>query len=140
MPDGPAANELRYEAIGDSITAGHKAIHVLPGVSQLPTTENNDVFSSWVRRLADAWATSDWRVVAKSGMGATQVRSTLAMTVEWPCRAYAPFHNPNCDAWDFQEEGWQADVVTINLGIPPPHPPPKHARNTTDEHEYQCHF
>lgn len=116
VPAGPRTNELRYEAIGDSITAGHKTNGVVPGVAQNPTTENNDVFQSWVRRLADGWATSEWRVVAKSGIGASQVRSERPIAFQFPCRSYTPNHIPTCSPWNFEDEGWEADVVTINLG------------------------
>lgn len=97
LPPGPFENELRYEAIGDSISSGL------------------DVFKTWVRRLADSWATSDWRTVARSGGSVTQATShEKTMKEHWLCRRYALFGEPCPAEWSFAT--WQADVVTINLG------------------------
>ena len=114
VPDGPRDNELRFEAIGDSISAGHK-IYVPAGVHQAATTQNEDVFRTYVRRLADAWATSEWRTVARSGASVTQTsHPEKTMLEHWGCRQYSFFGVPCQGQWSPQE--WQADVVTINLG------------------------
>eukprot|EP00441_Pelagodinium_beii_P020735 CAMPEP_0197657408 /NCGR_PEP_ID=MMETSP1338-20131121/44606_1 /TAXON_ID=43686 ORGANISM="Pelagodinium beii, Strain RCC1491" /NCGR_SAMPLE_ID=MMETSP1338 /ASSEMBLY_ACC=CAM_ASM_000754 /LENGTH=630 /DNA_ID=CAMNT_0043233767 /DNA_START=42 /DNA_END=1934 /DNA_ORIENTATION=- len=109
-----ASSHLRYEAIGDSITAGFK---VTGTAQEQATPRNEDVFKTYERHLADAWGTSDWRVVAKSGIsilpylgGAEKV-----MELEFPCRTFWADWQGSCPiAWDFED--WQADVVSINLG------------------------
>merc|ERR1712066_180804 len=107
---GPSDSELRYEAIGDSITAGFK-VTVEAGSSQGPTAANEDVFETYERHLADAWATSEWHVIARSGISVTPYGAEKVMQQQWPCRS---FSWGTCTApWDFS---WQADVVTINLG------------------------
>jgi len=106
--------ELRYEAIGDSITAGFK---VTGTASEAATPQNEDVFQTYVRHLADAWGTSDWRVVAKSGISILPYGSgsEKVMAQEWPCREFWAEWQGACPVqWDFSV--WQADVVTINLG------------------------
>ena len=57
---------LRYEAIGDSITAGFKV--TAASAAEPATIANQDVFQTYVRYMADAWGTSDYNVIAKSGV------------------------------------------------------------------------
>merc|ERR1719188_30246 len=107
---GPNGSELRYEAIGDSITAGFK-VSVEPGSSQGPTAANEDVFETYERHLADAWATSEWHVIARSGISVTPYGAERVMQDQWPCRSFS--WGTCAVPWDFN---WQADVVTVNLG------------------------
>lgn len=105
---------LRFEAIGDSITAGFKATATT--AAEPSTIANQDVFQTYVRYMADAWGTNDYNVIAKSGVSILDYGTTgVAMSQEFPCREF----------WDTWQEGcpqlhdfssWQADVVTINLG------------------------
>jgi len=114
LPLSTAFSELRYEAIGDSITAGFK---VTGTASEQATPENEDVFKTYERYIADAWGTSDWRVVAKSGISILPYAggAEKVMELEWPCRTFWAEWQGSCPAeWDFTL--WQADVVTINLG------------------------
>eukprot|EP00928_Gymnodinium_smaydae_P046865 TRINITY_DN31243_c0_g1_i1.p1 TRINITY_DN31243_c0_g1~~TRINITY_DN31243_c0_g1_i1.p1 ORF type:complete len:1186 (-),score=176.85 TRINITY_DN31243_c0_g1_i1:366-3452(-) len=110
LPAFPSTT-LRYEAIGDSITAGFK-VYLPPGSLVSPSPENEDVFQTYERHLADAWRTEDWRVEARSGISVTPYSSEKVMAEQWPCRSFA--WNACPMAWDFAQ--WQADVVTINLG------------------------
>ena len=57
---------LRFEAIGDSITAGFKATATT--AAEPSTIANQDVFQTYVRYMADAWGTNDYNVIAKSGV------------------------------------------------------------------------
>eukprot|EP00931_Biecheleriopsis_adriatica_P019818 TRINITY_DN1339_c0_g1_i1.p1 TRINITY_DN1339_c0_g1~~TRINITY_DN1339_c0_g1_i1.p1 ORF type:complete len:605 (-),score=79.24 TRINITY_DN1339_c0_g1_i1:73-1695(-) len=107
------ASELRFEAIGDSITAGF-ATKWLPGQARGATLENSDVFDTYSRFLADGWSTSEWHVAARSGIAAFPYASyEKPMSQQWTCKRYvfAPTACP--EQWSFD---WQADVVTINLG------------------------
>jgi len=112
-PLQPSAHgeELRYEAIGDSITAGY-AVMDSPGSPEGVTLENSDVFQTYERFLADSWSTSDWHVAAKSGISVTDYGGEVVMQERWGCRTFSWVPCPG--TWDFQS--WQADVVTINLG------------------------
>jgi len=105
---------LRYMAIGDSITAGFKAL-IEPGTGVQPSAANEDLFKTYGRHLADAWGASDWHVVARSGIAATSYDPNVkTMDEQFPCRDFT-WGGTNCPAqWDFSN--WQADVVTINLG------------------------
>eukprot|EP00929_Paragymnodinium_shiwhaense_P046415 TRINITY_DN2362_c0_g1_i1.p1 TRINITY_DN2362_c0_g1~~TRINITY_DN2362_c0_g1_i1.p1 ORF type:complete len:660 (-),score=89.91 TRINITY_DN2362_c0_g1_i1:171-2150(-) len=110
---GPRESELRVEVIGDSITAGY-ATKWQPGQATGATLENSDVYDSYARYLADALATSEWQVVAKSGIPVVQYApSEKPMADQWVCRAFtwAPSSCPR--EWEFS---WHADVVVINLG------------------------
>jgi len=113
----PNANNkmIRFEAIGDSITAGYKVL-VPPGVSDPATIANQDVFHSYIRFMADAWGTTDYQVIAKSGVSILDYGTTgIVMPQEWLCREYWAGWEGGCPAlWDFGN--WQADVVVINLG------------------------
>jgi lysophospholipase L1-like esterase len=113
----PLASALRYEAIGDSITAGFK-VTVPAGSGAVPATpENEDVFKTYVRHLADAWGILDYHVVAKSGISILPYGNGLekVMAQEWPCRSFWAAWQGGCPVlWDFTS--WQADIVTINLG------------------------
>jgi len=75
---------LRFEAIGDSITAGFKPI--------VPRIKNEDVFQSYSHFMADAWKTEDFNVIAKSGISilpATNPPSAeVVMSKEWPCQFF----------------------------------------------------
>jgi len=108
-------NMIRFEAIGDSITAGYKVL-VPAGVSDPATIANQDVFQTYIRYMADAWGTTDYQVIAKSGVSILDYGTTgIVMPREWPCREYWDGWEGNCPGlWDFSD--WQADVVTINLG------------------------
>jgi len=113
----PNANNsmIRFEAIGDSITAGFNVL--TPAlVSEPATIENQDVFQTYIRFMADAWGTTDYQVIAKSGISILDNGQTgVVMPLEWPCREYWGGWEGGCPAlWDF--DSWQADVVTINLG------------------------
>ncbi|CAE7482205.1 celE, partial [Symbiodinium pilosum] len=109
-------DELRVEFVGDSITAGWLVLND-PGsyVNQNQTGE--DIFQTWDRHLADAWGTSNWRAVARTGIAI------------FPYTAYglqfhrikdrflcSEFSYSQCcpNPWDFNK--WQADVVVINVG------------------------
>lgn len=107
-----ALSGLRYEAIGDSITAGWNDL--LPaGTEHDGGSKGEDLFSTYEYRLAQAWNLSDWRAVARSGIGAISVDGALPMHDEYLC---STFHDGSgCSRpWDFSS--WQADVVTVNLG------------------------
>ena len=106
---------IRFEAIGDSITAGYK-VTVPPGVIVDATIENQNVFKTYVRLLADAWGTTDYQVIAKSGISILDYGTTgVIIPEEWPCREYWGAWEGECpELWDFST--WQADVVAINLG------------------------
>jgi len=106
---------LRFEAIGDSITAGFK-VTVPVGAQDPATIENQNVFKSYIRYMADAWGTTDYQVIAKSGVSILDYGTTgIVMPREWPCREFWREWQGSCPAeWDFN--GWQADLVTINLG------------------------
>ena len=108
-------NMIRFEAIGDSITAGYKVL-VPPGAPDPATIANQDVFQTYIRFMADAWGTTDYQVIAKSGVSILDYGTTgIVMPEEWPCREYWAGWEGSCPAlWDFSS--WQADVVTINLG------------------------
>ena len=73
---------------------------------------SQDVFKSWVRHVADAWNTTDWRVVAKSGIGVLPNEFGLGMKDRFPCRQWSSLWCTTL--WDFQL--WQADVVLVYLG------------------------
>jgi lysophospholipase L1-like esterase len=114
--DDPNADNtmLRFEAIGDSITAGFK---VTSNSAYDPLTiENQDVFQTYIRFMADAFGTSDYNVVAKTGVTMLDYAQTeVSMPLEWSCRQFWNKWQVSCPSlWDFSS--WQADVVTINLG------------------------
>jgi hypothetical protein len=105
---------IRFEAIGDSITAGFK---VTSNSAYDPLTiENQDVFQTYIRFMADAWNTSDYNVIAKTGVSMLDHGQTeVTMPLEWSCRHFWDKWQVTCPSlWDFSS--WQADVVTINLG------------------------
>mmetsp|Transcript_118890 Transcript_118890/g.296592 ORF Transcript_118890/g.296592 Transcript_118890/m.296592 type:complete len:945 (-) Transcript_118890:417-3251(-) len=111
-PVARGTSELRYAAIGDSITAGF-AVMESAGSTVGATLANSDVFQTYERYLADAWSTSDWSVVARSGISVTPYGGEVVMKDRWPCRSFS--WTGSCPAeWDFGS--WHADVVTINLG------------------------
>ena len=105
---------LRFEAIGDSITAGFKVTS--KSASEPSTIANQDVFQTYIRYMAEAWNTEDYNVIAKSGVSILDYGTTgVVMSQEWPCRQFWDTWQGACPAlWDFST--WQADVVTINLG------------------------
>lgn len=108
------AAELKLEVIGDSITAGF-ATKWQPGQPTGATVENSDVYDTYARYVADGLGTSDWSVVARSGIPVYPYSATEpAMARQWVCRNY--FWAPaSCEKeWDFST--WRADVVIINLG------------------------
>eukprot|EP00931_Biecheleriopsis_adriatica_P019819 TRINITY_DN1339_c0_g1_i2.p1 TRINITY_DN1339_c0_g1~~TRINITY_DN1339_c0_g1_i2.p1 ORF type:complete len:590 (-),score=90.84 TRINITY_DN1339_c0_g1_i2:84-1676(-) len=107
------ASQLRFEAIGDSITAGF-ATKWQPGQARGATLENSDVFDTYARFLADGWSTSEWHVAARSGIAVTPYASyEKPMSQQWTCKRYVFAPTPCPQQWTFD---WQADVVTINLG------------------------
>jgi len=57
---------LRFEAIGGSITTGFRVTS--NSASDPSTIANQDVFQTYFRCMADAWGTSDYQVIAKSGV------------------------------------------------------------------------
>ena len=61
-------NMIRFEAIGDSITAGYKVLVPSSRASDPATLANQNVFKTYIRYMADAWGTSDYQVLAKSGV------------------------------------------------------------------------
>eukprot|EP00929_Paragymnodinium_shiwhaense_P046416 TRINITY_DN2362_c0_g1_i2.p1 TRINITY_DN2362_c0_g1~~TRINITY_DN2362_c0_g1_i2.p1 ORF type:complete len:643 (-),score=70.03 TRINITY_DN2362_c0_g1_i2:399-2327(-) len=110
---GPRESELRVEVIGDSITAGY-ATKWRPGQPTGATLENSDVYDSYARYLADALGTSEWHVVARSGIPVVRFSpSEKPMADQWVCRSYAWAPSSCAGDWDFS---WHADVVVINLG------------------------
>jgi len=114
---------LRYMSLGDSIAAG---MHTLRGAVALgaaggsvPSAQevaaNENVFESYSRHLADAWATTDWRVVARSGISVVQFGWDEKPFADlFLCRDYVNGRENCSTPWDFSF--WKADVVTINLG------------------------
>lgn len=60
-------NMLRIEFVGDSITNGFKV--TAQSASEPATIDNQDVFLAYPRLLADAFNTSDYQVIARSGKG-----------------------------------------------------------------------
>merc|ERR1712107_629986 len=79
--------EIKYDAIGDSITAGF-AVMEPPGSQVGATLANSDVFQTYERYLADAWGTTDWRSIARSGISVTPYGGEIIMGERWPCRAF----------------------------------------------------
>ena len=65
---------LKIEVLGDSITAGFAAHG---SASNL----NSDQYASYVRFLAQKLETQDWRVVARSGIGAQQIGGDMPLQV-----------------------------------------------------------
>lgn len=106
---------LRFEAIGDSISAGFKVTST--SASEPSTIANQDVFQTYIRYMADAWKTEDYNVIAKSGVSILDydAKTGVVMSKEWECRQFWDTWQNSCPSlWDFSK--WQADVVTINLG------------------------
>ncbi|EOD11629.1 hypothetical protein EMIHUDRAFT_214491 [Emiliania huxleyi CCMP1516] len=111
------ANPLRLEAIGDSITAGFQVL-VPPGGLYPQDATKSDIFKTYERRLADAWGTWDWRVVARSGISVSlSTGGTGMMSDQLGCAEYwwADWQG-SCPREQWLDGGWQADVVSINLG------------------------
>lgn len=107
----PSISGLRYEAVGDSITAGWNDL-LSPGDDD-GGSKGEDVLKTYEYHLAQGWGTNDWRAVARAGIGAVEVDGALGMEAEYLC---STFHEgSSCSRpWDFTT--WQADVVTVNLG------------------------
>merc|ERR1712000_64139 len=113
----PEATKLKFEAIGDSITAGFK-VDCHPGGGS-PTTANEDQYETYVSHLADVWGTDDWNVIARSGIGAGPVSGAGGTILEeYKCRDYSSLRCSDWgeQQWDFGLESRQPDVVTINIG------------------------
>lgn len=111
--DPPAPAGLRYEAIGDSITAGWN-IDLPAGTEHDGGTKHQNAFETYEYLLAKAWGSDDWRSVARSGIGAIPVDGALPMRDEYLCSSFHD-EDSNCPRpWNFSK--WQADVVTVNLG------------------------
>jgi lysophospholipase L1-like esterase len=99
------AQGLRYEVIGDSITAGFK-------VTGPPATSTEDVFKTYEHHLKEHWGVEDWSVIARSGIGVTDGWGQRPMHEQYVCSS---FEFSGCPTqWDFSK--WTADVVSINLG------------------------
>ena len=117
VPLALPSNPLRLEVLGDSITAGYQA---LAEYGQTFSLGLEDVFSSYERRMADAWGTWDWRVVARSGIPVSLVEEDPAgsgiISGQYDCRVHWWTGGAgSCPtAWDHAQ--WQADVVIINGG------------------------
>lgn len=56
---------LRLEVVGDSISAGFKV--TATSASEPGSSYNQNVFKAYPKLLADAWQTTDYQVIAKSG-------------------------------------------------------------------------
>jgi len=111
---GPAASELKVEIIGDSITAGF-ATKWQPGQPTGATLENSDVYDTYARHVADGWGTSEWRVVARSGIPVYPYSDAeRPMAEQWVCQNFFWAPSTCAKPWDFDD--WKADVVIINLG------------------------
>ena len=109
----PVPKGLRYEAIGDSITAGWN-VYLPAGTENDGGTKAQDVFKSYEYLLAKAWGWDDWRAIARSGIGAIPVDGSLPMRDEYTCSSFHDEEGGCPLAWNFSS--WQADVVTVNLG------------------------
>jgi lysophospholipase L1-like esterase len=101
----PPAHGLRYEVIGDSITAGFK-------VTGAPATSTEDVFKTYEYYLKEHWGIEDWSVIARSGIGVTDGWGQRPMHEQYVCSSFEFSGCP--EQWDFFK--WTADVVSINLG------------------------
>lgn len=103
--------QLRYEAVGNLITAGWK--------TNPPYADfygDSDVFLSYTRFYADAWRTSDWTVVAKSGIAVTDANYDGGIIGRFNCAEYYFDKSASCPRpWDFAN-GEEMDVVTMNSG------------------------
>jgi len=83
------------------------------GPTEKEGSHSEDVMSTYEFHLAQAWGTSDWRAVARAGIGAVEVDGDLGMGDQYSC-AYFHDYGPCQKPWDFSS--WHADVVTVNLG------------------------
>jgi len=104
---------LRMEVIGDSISAGWDAM--LPAGSpdkDENETNTEDLFRTYEKHLADDFGITDWRVVARAGMGVTERDGQFGMIEEYLCSSF--HRDGHCSQdWDFS---WQADLVLVNMG------------------------
>lgn len=117
MPDSPDTAPFRYEAIGDSITAGFmsECNSEATGGCQHTGISTTNAYNTYVRHLADHWGTTDWSTVSRTGVGiVANEPSNHAMIDLYKCRewyAVTCFHE-----WDFSSATSHPDVITINLG------------------------
>merc|ERR1712167_473385 len=103
---------LSYEAIGDSITAGYmaecSAQSTLHGCNQGIATTN--VYSTYVRFLADHWGTTDWSTISRTGVGLfANEPSNHAMIDLYKCREW--YANTCFHEWDFSAAASHPDVI-----------------------------
>jgi lysophospholipase L1-like esterase len=116
--------KLVYQAIGDSITAGYRAL--CPplnngGSSCGSTAETENEYSTYVKHLAEAWGTDDWSAVAVSGVCVAASRSTgtgcMPHTIldYYKCREFM-FSGECQHPWDSSMDQQKPDVITINVG------------------------